>query len=36
MLKGNREDETLEDITECAKFSMQLEDISKLVIIHIE
>lgn len=30
------EDETLEDITECAKFSMQLEDISNLVILHIE
>ncbi|MEQ1066242.1 hypothetical protein ABLB96_14370 [Acinetobacter sp. XH1741] len=30
------EDETLEHITECAKFSMQLEDISKLVIVHIE
>lgn len=36
MLKDNREDETLEDITECAKFSMQLEDISNLVIVHIK
>lgn len=30
------EDETLEDITECAKITMQLEDISNLVIVHIE
>ncbi|MDN8447474.1 hypothetical protein QZK77_00800 [Acinetobacter baumannii] len=29
-------DETLEDITECAKIIMQLKDISNLVIIHIE
>ncbi|MEQ1188852.1 MULTISPECIES: DUF7684 family protein [Acinetobacter] len=30
------EDETLEDITECTKTTMQLEDISNLVIVHIE
>ena len=30
------EDETLEDITECAKTTMQLKDISNLVIVHIE
>ncbi|MFL9474380.1 hypothetical protein ACKER9_01020 [Acinetobacter baumannii] len=30
------EDETLEDITECAKITMQLKDISNLVIVHIE
>ncbi|ENV08341.1 hypothetical protein F966_03015 [Acinetobacter higginsii] len=30
------ENETLEDITEFAKFSMQLEDVSSLVIVHIE
>lgn len=30
------EDETLEDITECAKITMQLKDISNLVILHIE
>ncbi|MBJ9704063.1 hypothetical protein [Acinetobacter calcoaceticus] len=30
------EDETLEDITECAKTTMRLEDISNLVIVHIE
>ena len=30
------EDETLEDITECAKTTMQFEDISNLVIVHIE
>lgn len=30
------EDETLEDITECAKTTMQLEDISNVVIVHIE
>ncbi|MCH7335267.1 hypothetical protein [Acinetobacter sp. NIPH 2699] len=30
------ENETLEDIIECAKVSMQLEGISKLVIVHIE
>ena len=30
------ENETLEDITEFAKFSMELEDVSNLVIVHIE
>lgn len=30
------ENETLEDITEVAKFSMELEDVSNLVIVHIE
>lgn len=30
------ENETLKDITEFTKFSMQLKDVSNLVIVHIE